>query len=112
MVLWVILLVGVELVGCVLCGAVAVGIGVGLTAIAAYLGVVGLQLVRMTLGFNRRTVVPASALLGGMLLLVADVISRTMFAPTELPVGILTALVGGPFFIYLIMIEQKGRLAV
>ena len=66
----------------------------------------------MTLGSNHRTVVPASALLGGMLLLVADVISRTILAPTELPVGILTALVGGPFFIYLIVVEQKGRLVI
>jgi len=47
-----------------------------------------------------------------MLLLVADVISRTILAPTELPVGILTALVGGPFFIYLIVVEQKGRLVI
>ena len=86
--------------------AVAVGIGV------AFLGLVVPHLVRMTLGSNHRTVVPASAFLGGMLLLLADVISRTILVPTELPIGILTALVGGPFFIYLIMIEQKGRLVV
>jgi iron complex transport system permease protein len=92
--------------------AVAVGIGVALTGVIAFLGLVVPHLVRMTLGSNHRTVVPASALLGGMLLLVADVISRTILAPTELPVGILTALVGGPFFIYLIMIEQKGRLVI
>jgi iron complex transport system permease protein len=92
--------------------AVAVGIGVALTGVIAFLGLVVPHLVRMTLGSNHRTVVPASALLGGMLLLVADVISRTVLAPTELPVGILTALVGGPFFIYLIMIEQKGRLVI
>ena len=92
--------------------AVAVGIGVALTGVIAFLGLVVPHLVRMTLGSNHRTVVPASALLGGMLLLVADVISRTILAPTELPVGILTALVGGPFFIYLIMVEQKGRLAI
>jgi len=92
--------------------AVAVGIGVALTGVIAFLGLVVPHLVRMTLSSNHRTVVPASAFLGGILLLVADVISRTILAPAELPVGILTALVGGPFFIYLIMIEQKGRLAI
>ena len=92
--------------------AVAVGIGVALTGVIAFLGLVVPHLVRMTLGSNHRTVVPASAFLGGMLLLLADVISRTILVPTELPIGILTALVGGPFFIYLIMIEQKGRLVV
>jgi iron complex transport system permease protein len=90
--------------------AIAVGVGVALTGVVAFLGLVVPHLVRMTLGSNHRTVIPASALLGGVVLLIADVFSRTMLAPVELPVGILTALVGGPFFIYLIIIENKGKL--
>ena len=90
--------------------ATAVGVGVALTGVVAFLGLVVPHLVRMTLGSNHRTVIPASALLGGAVLLIADVFSRTMLAPVELPVGILTALVGGPFFIYLIIIENKGKL--
>lgn len=92
--------------------ALAVGVGVSLTGVIAFLGLVVPHLVRMTMGSNHRVVVPASALLGALLLLVADTISRTLLAPAELPVGIITALVGGPFFIYLIMVEQKGRLAL
>ena len=87
---------------------VSVGIRAALTGVIAFLGFFSPHLARMTLGSNHRTVIPASAFLIGML--VADVISRTVLAPTELPVGILTALVGGSFFIYLIMIEQKERL--
>ena len=49
---------------------------------------------------------PGSALLGATLLLCADLIARTIVAPAELPIGIVTALIGGPFFIYLL---QKGR---
>ena len=90
--------------------ATAVGVGVALTGVVAFIGLVVPHLVRMTLGSNHRTVIPASALIGGAVLLIADVFSRTMLSPVELPVGILTALVGGPFFIYLIIIENKGKL--
>jgi iron complex transport system permease protein len=96
----------------ILLSAVAVGIGVALTGVIAFLGLVVPHLVRMTMGSNHRIVLPASALLGGLLLLVADTASRTVVAPAELPVGILTALIGGPFFVYLIMREQKDRLVL
>ncbi len=92
--------------------ALAVGIGVALTGVIAFLGLVVPHLIRMTLGSNHKIVLPGSALLGGLLLLVADTLARTVFAPAELPVGILTALVGGPFFVFLILREQKGRLAL
>lgn len=96
----------------ILLGAVAVGVGVALTGVIAFLGLVVPHLIRMTMGSNHQVVVPASALLGGLLLLVADTMSRTLLAPAELPVGILTALVGGPFFIYLILREQKDRIVM
>jgi len=53
---------------------------------------------------------PASALVGGLYLMAADTIARTLLAPTEIPVGVVTALAGGPFFIYLLT-SRKGRLA-
>ena len=96
----------------ILLSALAVGIGVALTGVIAFLGLVVPHLIRMTLGSNHKIVLPGSALLGGLLLLVADTLARTVFAPAELPVGILTALVGGPFFVFLILREQKGRLAM
>lgn len=96
----------------ILLAAVAVGIGVALTGVIAFLGLVVPHLVRMTMGSNHRVVLPASAVLGGLLLLVADTASRTVIAPAELPVGILTALIGGPFFIFLILREQKERMVL
>ncbi len=92
--------------------ALMVGIGVALTGVIAFLGLVVPHLIRMTLGSSHQIVLPGSALLGGLLLLVADTLARTVFAPAELPVGILTALVGGPFFVFLILREQRDRLAL
>lgn len=87
--------------------ALMVGIGVALTGVIAFLGLVVPHLIRMTLGSSHQIVLPGSALLGGLLLLVADTLARTVFAPAELPVGILTALVGGPFFVFLIPVSRE-----
>ena len=96
----------------VVLSALMVGIGVALTGVIAFLGLVVPHLIRMTLDSSHQIVLPGSALLGGLLLLVADTLARTVFAPAELPVGILTALVGGPFFVFLILREQRDRLAL
>ena len=91
--------------------ALAVGVSVALCGVIAFVGLVVPHLVRLTLGPNHQVVIPGSALLGGLLLLLADSFSRVLLSPAELPVGIITALLGGPFFIYLI-IQQKGRLGL
>lgn len=96
----------------VLLTAFSVGIGVALTGVIAFIGLIVPHLVRMTVGSSHLVLIPSSGLLGGMLLLLADTISRSAFAPVELPVGILTALIGGPFFVYLIIVEQKERFAL
>ena len=92
--------------------ALSVGVGVALTGIVAFLGLVVPHLVRIMVGSNHRVVLPASALLGGLVLLLADTCSRTLLAPAELPVGIITALVGGPFFVFLLLREQRERVLV
>jgi iron complex transport system permease protein len=91
--------------------ALAVGISVALCGVIAFVGLVVPHLIRLTLGPRHNVVIPGSALLGGLLLLLADSLSRVLLSPAELPVGIITALLGGPFFIYLI-IRQKGRLGL
>ncbi len=91
--------------------AIIVGIGVSLVGVISFVGLVVPHLIRLSLGSNHVTLIPGSALLGAILVMLADGISRTMFAPAELPVGILTAIVGGPFFIYLI-VNQKERLGI
>lgn len=91
--------------------ALATGVSVALCGVIAFIGLVVPHLIRLTLGSNHYIVIPGSALLGAALLLFADALSRTLLSPAELPVGIITALLGGPFFIYLI-VRQKGRLGL
>ncbi len=60
------------------------------------------HLVRLIVGADHRLVLPASALFGASFLIACDLIARIAFAPIELPVGIVTALIGGPFFLWLL----------
>ncbi len=71
-----------------------------------YVGLVVPHLVRLTAGTDNRLVIPAGALAGGLLVLIADAIARTAIAPRELPTGAITALIGAPIFVYLLI---KGR---
>ena len=63
---------------------------------------------RLAAGPDHRLLLPASALLGAMLLSLADTAARTVLAPAELPVGILTALIGGPFFLMLLIRYRRS----
>ncbi len=63
---------------------------------------------RLLFGPDHRLLVPASALLGGIFLMVADTVARTLMAPTEIPVGVVTALCGGPFFLWLYRRQAGG----
>jgi iron complex transport system permease protein len=58
-------------------------------------------------GPDHRIVLPASALLGAALLLAADLVARTAVAPAELPVGLVTSLIGGPFFLWLLLTRAR-----
>jgi iron complex transport system permease protein len=65
-------------------------------------------MLRMVLGPDHVRLLPATALAGALFLLVADTVARTAIAPSELPVGVLTALIGGPFFLYLLRKTRQG----
>lgn len=96
--------VDVERVRVIVLVLVAIGIGAGV-ATAGIIGFVGLLAphgVRLLAGPDHRVVLPASAIAGGILVLIADVAARTLASPTEIPVGLLTALAGGPFFLWLL----------
>jgi iron complex transport system permease protein len=82
----------------------------GAVAVAGPIGFVGLVIphaVRFLVGTDYRWILPYAALLGAIFLVVADVLARLLIRPTELPVGIMTALIGGPFFIYLVRWQVK-----
>jgi iron complex transport system permease protein len=79
---------------------------------AGSIGFVGLivpHLVRLAVGNDQRLLLPASVLAGGSLLVVADTLARTVIAPQQLPVGVLTALIGVPVFLYLLARDAKAR---
>lgn len=81
----------------------AVSASVALTGIIGFVGLVVPHLIRLKTGPDHRLLLPASALLGAILLIAADALARTVIAPAELPIGILTALTGGPFFLLMML---------
>ena len=82
------------------------GMAVSVSGLIGFVGLVVPHIMRSIVGGDYRFLLPASALGGGLLVVVADTIARTLFNPIELPVGILLSFLGGPFFLYLI---QKRR---
>ncbi|MEN1759811.1 FecCD family ABC transporter permease [Anoxynatronum sibiricum] len=80
---------------------------VSVSGIIGFVGLIVPHATRFFTGPDHRFLIPASGLAGGIFLIVADTLSRTVIAPTELPVGILTAMAGAPFFIYLLRRSKK-----
>lgn len=78
------------------------GAAVSACGIIGFVGLIVPHIVRMTIGADHRVLMPASALAGACFLVAADTVARTIIAPTEIPVGVVTAICGGPFFIYLL----------
>ena len=90
--------------------AMVTGAVVSVSGMIGFIGMVVPHAVRLVLGADHRLLFPTSALVGGMFLLLADTAARTLLSPTEIPVGIITALTGGPLFVYLLM-TKKGALS-
>jgi iron complex transport system permease protein len=83
--------------------ALAAGASVAVAGVIGFVGLIVPHLVRLALGADHRLVLLASALLGGSLLVIADIVARTLAVPAELPIGIVTALAGGPVFLWLLL---------
>jgi iron complex transport system permease protein len=83
--------------------SLATGAAVSVGGPIGFIGIVVPHLVRLMVGSDHRIVLPASALFGAAFLVGCDVLSRTVMAPVELPVGVITALIGGPFFLWLLV---------
>ncbi|TRO31907.1 iron ABC transporter permease [Pseudomonas putida] len=90
----------------VFCTALGVGAAVAAAGLIGFIGLVVPHLVRLLAGPDHRVVLPASLLAGGVLMLFADLAARLLLAPAELPIGIVTAFIGAPFFLFLLM---RGR---
>ena len=78
------------------------GAGVAVAGIVVFVGLVVPHLLRIVIGPDHRLLLPASALGGAILLLGADLVARTIVVPAELPLGVVTALIGGPYFLFLL----------
>jgi iron complex transport system permease protein len=86
----------------VMLSALGVGAAVAVSGLIGFVGLAAPHIVRMFAGADHRVVLPGSALLGALLVLCADLIARTAAAPAELPIGVLTSALGGPFFLWLL----------
>ncbi|MCQ3931198.1 MAG: iron ABC transporter permease [Chloroflexi bacterium] len=94
---------------CVALAAMTVGVSVAFAGIIGFVGLVVPHLIRFFTGPDHRIVLPASVLTGAILMIAADLWARTVAIPTEVPVGIVTALFGGPVFLVLIILSRRGR---
>ena len=90
-------------------GAMLAASAVAFTGVIGFVGLIIPHISRLVVGSNHRILVPAATLSGAIFLIGADTLARTVVAPTELPVGIITALCGGPFFLYLLRKNSMGR---
>jgi iron complex transport system permease protein len=88
--------------------ALGAGATVAFTGTIGFIGLVVPHLVRLAVGPDQRTLLPCSALLGAILLTLADTFSRVLAAPSELPVGVVTALLGAPFFLWLLVSARRA----
>lgn len=88
--------------------AVAVGAGVAAAGVIGFVGLVVPHTLRLLIGPEHRRLLPASALLGGALLVLADIAARLVVVPAELPIGIVTALVGAPVFLWLLLSRSRS----
>jgi iron complex transport system permease protein len=82
---------------------------VSLGGIIGFVGLMVPHMVRMMFGSDHRLLIPAATLLGATFLVFADTVARTIMAPSELPVGVITAICGAPYFIYLL--RKRGHLS-
>jgi iron complex transport system permease protein len=83
--------------------SLATGAAVSVGGPVGFIGIIVPHLVRLLVGSDHRIVLPASALFGAAFLIGCDALARTIMAPLELPVGVITALIGGPFFLWLLV---------
>ncbi|MEJ2127112.1 MAG: iron chelate uptake ABC transporter family permease subunit [Candidatus Bathyarchaeota archaeon] len=80
---------------------------VSVSGIIGFIGLIIPHMTRLLVGPDHRILIPTSALLGAIVLIVCDTLARTLMSPAEIPVGIITALLGSPFFVYLLIKRKK-----
>ena len=92
----------------ILISSITVGVSVAFCGMIGFVGLVTPHLVRLFIGPNHKYLIPGSAILGALILTISDLICKTIIAPAQLPIGVVTSTIGAPFFIWLIL-NQKSR---
>ena len=92
---------------CIVLVAAVTGAAVSVSGVIGFVGIVVPHLLRLVIGPGHRWLLPATMLFGAALLLIADTFARTVAAPAELPIGIVTAVIGAPFFLYLLLRQSS-----
>jgi iron complex transport system permease protein len=87
------------------------GVAVSVSGVIVFVGIMVPHLLRLVIGPSHRLLLPASAVLGAVLLTGADTLARTIVAPAEMPIGILTAAIGAPFFL-IMLLRQRGLIGL
>lgn len=93
----------------ILISSVVIGCCISMTGLIGFVGLIVPHFLRLMRGTDYRYLLPASALTGAVFLIIADAMARTIIAPAELPIGILTAIVGAPFFLWLLLRTQQEK---
>lgn len=96
----------------ILAAALLAGAAVSFAGLLSFVGLLAPHMVRRFAGADHRVLIPASALLGAAFVVDCDIAARMLFAPFELPVGILLSLIGGPFFLHLLLHRRRRRIYV
>ncbi|MBQ0140994.1 MAG: iron ABC transporter permease [Kurthia sp.] len=90
-------------------GAMLTGAAVSVSGTIAFVGLVVPHMTRMLFGSDHRHLLPLSIINGATLLVICDLVSRTIIAPTELPIGVITSFIGAPVFSYIFFKQRRGR---
>lgn len=91
--------------------AMVVGVLVAMSGVIGFIGLLVPHLLRLVFGPDHRLLLPAAGLFGAVLVIVADIAARTTVAPAEIPIGIITAILGGPFFLWLLIRHRRRQVA-
>lgn len=95
-------------VGLLLIGIILTASSVSVSGTIGFVGLIAPHIAKSLVGYKHMLVIPLSGLVGAILLVVADIIGRTIIAPTEIPVGIVTAIIGTPYFLYLLLRKKSS----
>ncbi len=92
---------------CLTAATLAASATVAFTGIIGFIGLIAPHISRMLIGNDNRFLIPCSCIMGALILLCADTVGRTIISPVEIPVGIVTGLLGGPYFLYMLLKKKQ-----